>query len=90
MSEYIELASGTEMISCWVAENNGWKYELFNPLLPQRHCMQCAAGWQHTVTCQDVVLGCGGRERHGKAGRGSSCCMFSGGTGAVKGKHASV
>lgn len=141
MSEYIELASDTEMISCWVAENNGWKYachntvpeqsrlihicqdsqaaslfvswdcavvyllagenflesddkgramalectlpycrythmcqELFSPLLPQVHHMQyqmqCAAGWQHTVTCQGVVLGCGGRERQGKAGKG--------------------
>lgn len=35
MSEYIELASYTEMISCWVAENNGWKYACHNTVPEQ-------------------------------------------------------
>lgn len=38
MSEYIELASDTEMISCWVAENNGWKYACHNTV-PEQSCL---------------------------------------------------
>lgn len=38
MSEYIELASDTEMIFCWVAENNGWKYSCHNAV-PEQSCL---------------------------------------------------
>lgn len=38
MSEYIELAGDTEMISCWVAENNGWKYACHNTV-PEQPCL---------------------------------------------------
>lgn len=37
MSESIELASDTKMISCWVAENNGWKYACHNTA-PEQSC----------------------------------------------------
>lgn len=41
MSEYIELASDTEMISCWVAENNGWKYASHNTVPEQSRLIHC-------------------------------------------------
>lgn len=44
MSEYIELASDTEMISCWVAENNRWKYACHNTAPEQSHLIH---------SCQD-------------------------------------
>lgn len=38
MSEYIELASDIEMISCWVAANNGRKYACHNTV-PKQSCL---------------------------------------------------
>lgn len=38
MSEYKELATDTETISCWVAENNGWKYACHNTV-PEQSCL---------------------------------------------------
>lgn len=145
------------MISCWVAENNGWKYACHNTVpeqlrlihfcsdsqaVPLLDSWDCAVVYllarENFIGLDDkeraMVLGCNlchlaisqvhphlpgalqpsspseashvmcswlathcdlpgcgvGWWRQEEAGRGSSFCTFSGGTGAVRGKHTSV
>lgn len=48
MSEYIELASDTEMIARWVAENNGWKYACHNTVPEQSRLIHVCQDSQAT------------------------------------------